>query len=200
MSPSWEGELVDPFLAEVPAEAPEAFEDLTRATAEEAGIETPAASLRATLLGAAKVEGRLDRFASTVARMLDLPEDGARALLDRVARPDVWEEGLAPGVSLFHVSGGPRVEGHVTGFVRMPQGVIFPEHQHLGAEEVLVLQGSYVDGVTGIVYRPGDVIRMPAESRHDFRARAGPNLVYLVVLAEGVDIDGVVMRADDPRL
>jgi quercetin dioxygenase-like cupin family protein len=194
---SWEDDLVDPFLAEVPDGA-EAFEDLARATGEDAAA--PSASLRAALLQSARLDGRFERYVPSVARMLDLPLDGARALLDRLGRNDIWEQGPAPDVSLFHVQGGPKVAGHVTGFVRMPQGSVFPEHQHLGAEEVLVIQGSYVDGVTNKVYRPGDIITMPAESSHDFRARAGPALVYLVVLAEGVVIGDEILTADDPRL
>jgi hypothetical protein len=50
------------------------------------------------------------------------------------------------------------------------------------------------------VHRPGDVVRMPASSAHDFRARPGPALVYLVVLETGVRIGDVVLRADDPKL
>lgn len=192
----WEGDLVDPFLADV-SDVAEAIEDLARASREEVA---PSPSIRASLLQDARLEGRFERFAATVARMLDLPLDGARALLDRLGRTDIWEAGLAPDVTLCHVSGGPKVAGHVTGFVKMPQGAVFPEHEHLGDEEVLVLQGSYVDGVTGAVYHPGDIVKMPAHSRHDFRARPGPHLVYLVVLRDGVVIGDQIMTADDPRL
>jgi quercetin dioxygenase-like cupin family protein len=82
----------------------------------------------------------------------------------------------------------------------MPQGAVFPEHKHLGDEAVLVVQGSFEDGVSGRVYRAGDVVRMGAGSSHDFRARPGPALVYLVVLAEGLQIGDAVFGPDDPAM
>ncbi len=191
----WEDDLVDPFLADLEDQAVElgalalALEDVA-----------PPASLRDAILGAARIEGRLDRFAALVAELLDVSEARASQLLDGIARPESWTEGPAPGVTLYHVEGGPRVAGSVTGSVHMPAGAEFPEHEHLGEEAVLVVQGSFEDGVTGAVHRPGDVVRMPAGSAHSFRARPGPALVYLVVLGVGVRIGELVMRADDPRL
>ncbi len=191
----WEDELVDPFLVDV-GEATEVESMVGIASGEVA----PHASLRDAILGAAALEGRLDRFAAVVAELLDVSEDRASQLLDGIVRAESWTEGPVPGVSLYHVEGGPRVAGAVTGFTRMPAGVVFPEHEHLGDEVVLVLQGSFEDGVSGRVHRPGERVRMPAGSTHDFRARPGPALVYLVVLEGGVRIGDQVLRADDQRL
>lgn len=191
----WEDELVDPFLADLSDE--DGIDALAEGISEEI---VPRASLRDAILAAAKVDGRLDRFAALVAELLDVSEARASSLLDGIARPDAWIDGPVPGVSLYHVQGGPKVAGAATGFARMSGGVVFPEHEHLGDEVVLVVQGSFEDGVTGRVHRPGDVVRMPAGSAHDFRARPGPALVYLIVLQTGVKIGEHVLRADDPRL
>ncbi|MFO0696444.1 MAG: cupin domain-containing protein [Polyangiales bacterium] len=159
----------------------------------------PEASGRARLLGLAAPEGRLDRFAADVARLLDLAPEAASALLARASTPAPYEPGPFPGVSLFHVVGGPAVAGAITGFVRLVAGAEFPEHEHLGDEAVLILQGRLIDS-GGAERGPGEVVPMPAGSRHGVVAKAGPDLVYLAVLREGLRIGDVEMRADDPRL
>lgn len=194
MSSRWEDDLLDPFLGDLPDGE---VESLALALSEEVA---PRASLRDAIVGAAKLEGRLDRFAALVAELLDVSEERASALLDGIARPESWTAGPVPGVTLYHVEGGPKVRGMATGFTRMPAGTVFPEHEHLGEETVLVVSGSFEDGVTGRVHRPGDVVRMPAHSAHGFRARPGPALVFLVVLDVGLKIGDLVIGADDPRL
>lgn len=189
----WEDELVDRFLAELP-------EDDVDALVSALGADSaPLASIRDALLAEARTEGRFDRFAARVAELLDLDERQASALLDGIGCVESWTDGPAPGVDVFHVQGGPKVANAITGFVRMAGGVVFPEHRHLGDELVLVIQGSFEDGVTGRVHRAGESVPMPAGTAHDFRARPGPALVYLVVLEDGLQIGEHVVRADDPR-
>lgn len=193
----WEDELVDPFLSDV---SEEDVEGVVSAIDRELAEVAPAPSLRDALLSIARTEGRFDRFARVVAELLDVSEARATELLDGIAREDVWVGSPIPDVRLYHLEGGPKVAGAITGFVRMPQGAVFPEHKHLGDEAVLVVQGSFEDGVSGRVYRAGDVVRMGAGSSHDFRARPGPALVYLVVLAEGLQIGDAVFGPDDPAM
>ena len=193
----WEDELVDPFLADV---SEEDVDRMASALERELAEVTPAPSLRDALLSMARTEGRFDRFAPVVAELLDVSEARATELLDGIARDEVWVDSPIPDVRLYHLEGGPKVAGAITGFVRMPQGAVFPEHQHLGDEAVLVVQGSFEDGVSGRVYRAGDVVRMAAETSHDFRARPGPSLVYLVVLAEGLKIGEMVIGPYDPAM
>lgn len=161
---------------------------------------TPSPTLRARILGAAKAEGRLDRFADATAQMLDLSRADAQALLDRVDDPYVWSQGLVPGMKLFHVQGGPGVQGAITGFVRIDSGASFPDHEHLGEEEVLVVQGSCLDSVDGKIYRPGDRVRMAEGSVHSFSVRPGPDFLYLAVVFNGIRVGDQELRADDPRM
>jgi hypothetical protein len=155
---------------------------------------------RERLLAALHPEGRLDAFADAAARMLDITPEQARKLLDDAARPEAYEPGPFPDVHLQHITGGPAAAGAVTGFVRMPGGTAFPLHDHLGDETVLVLQGSLFEPETGRVARAGDVLRATAGDTHTTVARPGPDLVYLVVLFEGLRIGETEIRADDPRL
>lgn len=173
--------------------------DALAALAEALPSTAPEPSARARLLGLATPEGRLDRFADDVARLLDVPSDDAGALLARASTPAPYEAGPFPGVSLFHVEGGPAVAGAITGFVRLVAGAEFPEHEHLGDEAVLIVQGRLLDS-SGAERGPGELVPMPAGSRHGLVAKHGPDLVYLAVLRVGLRIGDVEMRADDPRL
>ncbi|MCC6523859.1 MAG: cupin domain-containing protein [Polyangiaceae bacterium] len=160
---------------------------------------SPSRGLRGRLMQST-ASGRLARFAVRVAALLDLGAAEAAALLDAVDRPSSWGPGPGPGIALFHVAGGPAVRGAIAGFVRIERGQAFPSHRHLGPEAVLVVQGAFRDEASGAVVRAGDVARMPAGSEHALAVVPGPALVYLAVVADGVDIGGLVLRPDDGRL
>lgn len=143
--------------------------------------------MRARLLEAAHRPGRLGHFAERVADLLDLDLAAARALLDRIDQPESWEH-EGPGIDFCWVEGGPRVQGALRGFVRVEAGHAFPEHEHLGPERVLILQGAYDDPETGQRLRPGDVVERPAGTRHGLQhaPAAGVDLLWLAVVYTGV--------------
>lgn len=106
-----------------------------------------------------------------------------------------------PGMALYHVEGGPAVERAVTGFIRLESAQSFPPHTHLGDESVMVLQGYYVDDVSGHEYGPGDIVRLPAGSAHSFTVLAkSTGLLYLAVVQEGLQIGNQVLLFDDPNM
>ncbi|MCA9607046.1 MAG: cupin domain-containing protein [Myxococcales bacterium] len=189
----WEDDLEDPFLAELSVQDTAA---LSEALVEGAA---PPPSLRDRIMAAASLEGRFERYVATTARLLDVDEDRARGLLDGIGRGEVWYQGLLPDVSLYDIEGGPAVENAITGFIRMPAGTPFPEHDHLGKESALILQGSAEDH-RGVIWRPGEVIVLEAGQVHSFRARPGPDLVYLVVVQNGIKIGDQTFGPDDPRV
>lgn len=174
--------------------------DVLSALAKVSPAQEPSKGLRERVLSAAAVEGRFARFASAVSDMLDLPAQAAQALLDRLADESVWSPGLVPRMELCHVQGGPRVKGAITGFVRIESGAGFPEHEHLGAEEILILQGSCLDSVDQKVLRAGDRVQMPSGSAHSFDVREGPDFLYLAVVFNGLRVNGQELLANDPRL
>ncbi len=155
------------------------------------GSRPPPPELRARLLDEVGMGGRLHRFADDVARLLDVDVARARALLDGVDDRGVWEDSPLPDVRLYHVDGGERVRGAITGFVRIDAEGVFPDHEHAGDEAVLVVQGRCRDSRDGRVLGPGDIGRMrPVDGIHRVEALPGPPLIYLAVVFEGIAIGG----------
>jgi len=189
----WEDELEDRFLAELESADAEALARLAKEGAAPKG-------LRAKLLANATLEGRFDHHAARVAELLNLGEARARELLDGIGRAESWGVSPLPKVELFHIEGGPGTENAITGFVRIEAGAGFPEHEHLGDERVLIIQGSVEDLVSGEIHRPGDVARMSSGTTHALSARPGPDLVYLSVVQTGIRIGEQVFGPDDPEL
>lgn len=153
---------------------------------------------RARLLDALAETHRFDDLEPEVASLLDLDADAAGRLLLDLDTEAVWEPGPHEHCQLFHVTGGPRVADAVTGFVRIAPASGFPEHEHLGPESVLVLQGAFRDA-DGRVVVAGELARMPAGSTHAFEVVGELPLLYLAVIQRGVVIGGVPLLAGDPR-
>jgi len=146
----------------------------------------PSTALRDRVLADVTRVGRFDAVCARVAAMLDLAKDKARDLLRTIDQATSWVPGPA-GVELIHLPAGPAVAGANCGFVRLPASAKFPHHRHRGEERVLVVQGGYQDS-DGRIYRRGDDDQKPAGSEHSFTALPGTDLIYLVVLYEGIDI------------
>lgn len=172
------------------------FGDAAAAIALALDPEAPPPALRAAVVRAATPIGRLARFVGKLAGMLDVTREHAADLLDRLTELP-WTPAHLPGSATCWVAGGPATAGAIRGFVRYPADAEFPPHTHLGDETVLFVTG----GATlsdGTELRPGDLYTMPAGSRHSFRSHPGPDLVYFVVVFDGVDMgDGLVLRAVD---
>lgn len=151
---------------------------------------TPPADFRQRLLAAARPEDRFARYATQIAGLLDIDVPAAEALIARIDDASAWFDFL-PGISLLPAPSGPLAQGALRGFVRVAAGLEFPEHSHLGDEAVMIMQGYYSDSVTGEVFGPGDVPRMPIGSQHSFRVFAdGPDLLGLVIAFGGLRAQG----------
>jgi hypothetical protein len=152
--------------------------------------EPPPGDLRARLLAELPQTRRFERFTAAVADLLDIDHAAAGRLLDQLDDRARYVEAL-PGVELFWVDGGPRVENALRGFVRIAAGHAFPEHEHFGEERVLVLQGSFTDPTRNRVCRPGDIDIMPAHSTHlNLVAPDGVDLLVLSVVQVGLTVAG----------
>ena len=161
---------------------------------------TPSTDLEARIL-AALPEQRFERFSKDVTELLDISEENALQLLNGIDESANWSEGPVPGMTLYHVEGGPKVERAITGFTKIIAGGGFPEHKHLGIEHVLVIQGYFIDDVSGEKYGPGDLVVMEPNTRHSFRVlENGPDLTYLVVVQEGIELNGAEIKYDSPLL
>jgi len=146
--------------------------------------------LRDRLLASARGPARFAPFIDRLARMVDLAGDRVQTLLASLADPATWQPTPGPNIHLVHFDGGPACAAADAGFVRVAAGTMFPPHRHVGAETVLVLQGSYRDS-GGDDVRAGDTVTMPQDSRHHFTAGPDADLIYAVVVFGGIEIDGV---------
>lgn len=186
---------LDPFLDDALDDLRDA--DILAALVDSLEPIAPSAAARAALLAATQAPGRLHRFADKVASMLDVTVEKAKALLDRVADAVLWERDLFPGMDALWVDGGPGAANCIRGFARLRAGEAFPEHDHLGVETQLVLEGAMLVS-DGRVVRPGEVIRSEPGTSHSYRAApGGPDLLFFVVVAEGITLpDGDLRHRD----
>lgn len=192
---------LDAFLAELSAsEGEDAVETVARALTPQLALpRTHACDARTRLLHAATHTGRLWRFDRAVAELLDLPVGAARDILDRLDQASVWSP-VMPGVSLCWVEGGARVEDALRGFMRIAAGLATAEHEHVGRETLLVLQGACLEIATGRIVRPGELLESPPGTSHAIQAVAGgADLLQLSVAQGGMRIAGHHYPPHGPR-
>ena len=173
------------------------LEALVLAMATASKCDAASDAFRAHLMASLEQTHRFDDLKAQVALLLDVDGEQAARFLLNIDRASTWSPGPIPGVDIYHVEGGPLVEEAVTGFVRLGAGATFPEHEHLGDETVLVLQGALIDS-HGRQVRAGEAAPMSAGSRHAFRAVGSAPLIYLAVIQRGVRIGDVEILAGDP--
>lgn len=161
--------------------------------------EQPAPEVFQRLMQSVAETERFAGFADRVASLMDVTTHHASGLLRAIDQAGKWEPGPLDWIQLFHLEGGPKVANAIVGFIRLEPGTVFPPHEHLGEERVLILQGGYQDE-DGTVYKSGDLVVGAAGDSHFFTALEGADLIYLVVVQEGVKIGDQVIRAGDPRL
>jgi hypothetical protein len=163
--------------------------DVAARLAESLAAEAPPPALRGRLRARLdSPEERWAPFTGRLASMFDLSYERVRSLLVEIADPARWSPGLIPGMRLFHLEGGPRVAHADNGFALLDAGLSFPEHEHLGSETGIILDGAYRDDA-GQVFQAGDIHTMPAESRHAYTVVRGP-LLFAVSLERGLVIGG----------
>ena len=154
---------------------------------------------RARLL-AAVAEGRerrcgyleASRFAPLfhkLTQFFDLDLAALGAVFARAEKDSEWQAGPLPGVSLFHLDGGPALAGLDTGLVRLKKGMPFPRHRHVAAERVLVLEGGYLDD-NQRWYGPGDLHLMAEGTEHSLQMGAEQDVLLAVILAADIEVLG----------
>ncbi len=131
----------------------------------------PADALPALLAEVRKID-RLTHFAPALAELYDLTPAQANDLIRQIRGTEGWEAGPGPGDRLLPVHTGPKARENMAAVVYLEAGAEFPQHPHLGREQVLVLEGAYLDS-SGAEYWRGDLHESTTGSAHAFRAVGG---------------------------
>ena len=182
--PNAERRKIDAEVARSPELAAEvrAVREALAKTATVAGYAKPRPEARNRLLAALSTGDRYAPFVSDLARSFDLGVERIRELCGQIDLASSWEAGPLPGISVMHFPGGPNAVAHDTGFVRLPRGLQFPYHRHVGHEINYVLEGAMRDG-DGSLYLPGEAIIMTPGTEHEFSIPDDADALIAVVQA-----------------
>jgi hypothetical protein len=149
-------------------------------------VEAVSSAGRLRALAALDPYDRFARFEGAVARILDVPLAEAEAALRRIDDPQAWQQ-QTPNIAYLPVACGPQAGFFLSGFLRIDAGFELPEHEHLGEELTLVLQGAFIESVSNTLFLPGEPAVMAGGSRHKLHVPAdGPHLVGLVTVRTGI--------------
>ena len=158
----------------------------------------PGSAMRDRLLKSVAATNRFSAFADRVAALLDVSAGEAERLLSRIDDPSAWAQTPLEGVSSYDLDGGPKVADALVGFVKVKPGHVFPEHEHMGEEHALVVQGACVEG-SGRVARRGELVKMERGTSHELKALPGPDFIYLGIAQQGFMMFGMHVKKGDPR-
>ena len=142
----------------------------------------PRRGARAALLAALSTGERFRPFLDDLMRAFDLGRERVRELLAKIDDPASFEPGPLPGIAVMHFAGGPNAVAPDTGFVRLPRGLQFPYHRHVGHEINYVMEGALRDG-DGTLYLPGEAIVMAPGTAHEFSVPDDADVLIAVVQA-----------------
>ncbi|RYZ05206.1 MAG: hypothetical protein EOO73_20510 [Myxococcales bacterium] len=152
------------------------------------------ASLRARLLEeTSRPPERYAPFSRRLRELYDLPRPAVAELLTRSADPRAWQRSGLPGIRKLPVRAGASCQDAQTYLVRFAAGVTFPAHRHDGAEQVLILAGSYTES-TGRVWSTGDLHVMEAGTAHAFTIEKDEDCVAATVLRGGLQFRSLPLR------
>lgn len=148
----------------------------------------PTGGLRERVLRSAQV-GAWEPFLARVAQVWDLSVEAVLAQFRRAADPAQWGPGPMPGITLFHLEGGPATAGADVGIVTFAPGTAFPLHGHSAAEQYVLLQGRIFDSA-GRVELPGETVEYTADVVHSFTTDPEQETCIALVLRGELRIGG----------
>jgi anti-sigma factor ChrR (cupin superfamily) len=169
---------------------------LSRAAIE---VETNVAPSREAILGLATAMNRFGRFAKKVADLTDVALEQAKAWIEKMDDDGMFTETALEMMQIYHIEGGPLVENAIVGFVKIKAGESFPEHTHLGHEQMLVMQG-FLRDEDGVLHPPGTLIENPAGMTHEIGAGPDVDLIYLNVTQTGIELFGMTFGPESPDM
>ena len=158
----------------------------------------PSPAVRDRVLKSVSTTNRFEKFAAQVATLIDVSVEKALELVGRIDDAKSWMATHVPGVFSYDLPVGPAVADAVVGFVKLAPGAVFPDHEHMGDDTMLVVQGSCIDS-HGTLMRRGDLMTMGEGTSHEFKAQPGPDFIYLGIAKNGFKMFGEHIKPGDPR-
>lgn len=135
-------------------------------------------------------------------------QEGSAAMTDMAAADLEWSDievpGFLPGMEIAAIHGDPAVADEpYTLRLAFPDGYMFPPHWHPRAENVTVLEGTFLlamgeefDDGELVSYGPGDYLFIAAENPH-FGGAEGRTVIQLhgvgpfdIMVVEGQEMSG----------
>ena len=131
-------------------------------------------------------------FYARLAQLWQLPEERVVEELTRARDSGSWSATPFRGVRTFTVETCEPHPGQRSRLLSFAPGVRFPRHRHRGPEQVLVLEGCYIDS-SGTQVGPGQGQLMPEESEHELLV-PGPRPCIAAVVEHGIDFSSPWLR------
>ncbi|MCA9540091.1 MAG: cupin domain-containing protein, partial [Myxococcales bacterium] len=191
--PAWESLLRALAHGEPPSPADRDAAAPLAALAWSLAAHAPSAHVWTEVADALDRAAPLAHHAGRVADCLAVPRATAEALLEGADDEAAYVPGPRPWLGLIHLEHGIEMQV-IAGLVRVPPGRVFPRHNHLGEETVLVLRGGFRDD-EGRVHRAGELLRTPGGIEHEITALPDEPLLFLSVNEVGLVLDGIELRA-----
>ncbi len=110
---------------------------------------------------------RYGPFFGRLSLLWEISEELVKSELTRARDARSWSPTFLPGLRVFNVDPGQRRAGVSARLLKFAPRARFPEHEHLGHERVLVLEGAYTDG--DVEVHAGDEQSMEAGDAHALR-------------------------------
>lgn len=105
-----------------------------------------------------------------------------------------WIASPKPDVLRKPLARERREGGHATSIVKYLPGASFPVHQHLGGEEIYVLEGTFSDEKGD--YPAGTYLRNPSSSQHAPFSKGGCLLFVKLHQFKSQDLSAVVLNTN----
>jgi quercetin dioxygenase-like cupin family protein len=156
---------------------------------------TPPSNLRSRLLADISQIAPYSIYHDEMAKILRGSKEALEKELKTMPHPRTWVDGPIPQCRLFPCVADAAPRDAIRTLVLMESGSHFPEHEHLGDETILILQGSLLHQ-DGKVSRPGEVLHKAKGTSHAFDVPEGLDLIYLAVVDRGIQIGDLLVSAD----
>jgi quercetin dioxygenase-like cupin family protein len=190
-NPPWERDALPDWLRSEGADSPSSLERELIHLAEALPLAAAEPGRRRLERAVASPPLRYAPFFGKLSQLWRMPTARVESALAGAADPKRWQLTLLRGLKTYEVALDDPARGRAR-LLRFAPHARFPQHQHAGTEQVLVLEGSFADD-SGRCVRAGESQTMLPESRHELRI-LGDVPCVAAVLDTGIQFTGPWLR------